>query len=147
MKQFLTILKTRRLKLNLQPQTGRRQKTAPFLTAPVCGCKFSLSRRVLEDGQELLHGGRKHFVLLVNRRERAEKFAVSISTAASVCLLTSWRDGAERHDGDARVNFHGPLHGFDVVEFHDVFYFDTVFAEDLSSALRVGMSGSKPITF
>ena len=78
----------------------------------------------------MLHGGREHFVLLVNSRERAIEIPF-IEIDLGERLFGDFLDnGALGNDGHTSVNFDSTFDGLDVIEFHHVLHFDVVLLQD-----------------
>src|SRR5208282_4467612 len=105
------------------------------------------SGRFLEHPEELLHGRREHLVLLEDRGDGPVIRTILNLHGGQRLLGDFLDDRALRHNGNAGVNFHRAFHRLDVVEFHRVSGSTPCSFKILSKALRVGMSGSKPMIF
>src|SRR5262249_51643708 len=121
----------------LLPSDGEREKKSSLIA----------SLWFLEDGEELFHGGGGGFVFFLDGGEGGGEVSI-IETDLNEGLLGDFLDdSALGDDGNAGVDFDGAFDGFDVVELHDVLYFDVVFFENLVEGFARGNIGLEPDEF
>ena len=98
-------------------------------------------RSPLEDVQELLHGRGEHLVLFVNGGQRTEEFGPLDPDFGQRLLGHFLQDGGLGHDGDAGLDFHRALDGFDVVELHHRLHRHAVVLQDFVNGFAGGNIG------